>query len=280
MKKTISYALMFLGLLFAQILTAQQSTITGTISDVDGIPLPAANVVEKGTSNGTSADFDGNYSIDAPNDAILTISSIGYATIDVPVSGQSVINITLNEDSQQLDEVIVTSLGITREKKSLGYAATEVQGTSVSTVKESNVASSLAGRVAGVVVTPSSSGAGGGTRIVIRGNNSLSGNNQPLYVVDGVPIDNSALGSDSTTGQFSVADLGDGISDINPDDIASLTVLKGANAAALYGSRASNGAILITTKTGKAGKGLGISLSSSTTFESPLVLPKYQKPIR
>ena len=276
MKKQFNYMLVFLVALSAQVISAQQTTITGKVIDETGFPLPAVNVVEKGTPNGVSSDFDGNFSIDVPDGATLTFSSLGYATQDVSVSGQSVINVTLNEDSQQLDEVIVTSLGITREKKSLGYAATEIQGQSVNTVKESNVASSLAGRVAGVVVTPSSSGAGGGTRVVIRGNNSLSGNNQPLYVIDGVPIDNSALGSDNNTSQFSVADLGDGISDINPDDIASLTVLKGANAAALYGSRASNGAILITTKKGGAGKGLGISLSSSTTFESPLVLPKYQ----
>ncbi len=275
MNKQTNYTLMFLVMLFAQVTLAQQTTVSGTITDEAGVPLPAVNVVEKGTSNGTSSDFDGNYTIDVGEGATLTFSSLGFAAKDVAVNNQNNIDVILSEDSQQLDEVIVTSLGLTREKKSLGYAATELQGESVSLVKESNVASSLAGKVAGVVVSKSTSGAGGGTRVIIRGNNSLNGNNQPLYVVDGIPIDNSSLAT-AGAGEFSVPDLGNGISDINSDDIASISILKGPNAAALYGSRASNGVIIITTKKGTLGKGLGISMTSSSTFESPLVIPEYQ----
>ncbi|MFK5973460.1 MAG: SusC/RagA family TonB-linked outer membrane protein [Flavobacteriaceae bacterium] len=256
--------------------TQQQTEIKGTVTDKDGTPLPGVNIVEKGTSNGVSADFDGNYSIEVSNQsAILVFSSLGFSSKEITVGDQSTINVSLAEDTEQLGEVVVTALGISREKKSLGYAVTKVSGDVISLVKESNVASALAGRVAGVVVTKSTSGAGGGTRVVIRGNNSLKGNNQPLYVVDGVPIDNSTLAT-AGSGEFSVPDLGDGISDINPDDIESISILKGPNAAALYGSRAANGVIIITTKKGKSGTGLGVSFTSSVTFETPLVLPEYQ----
>ena len=277
MNKRIHYLLMIVTFFCINGIMAQSITISGNIKEeATGMPVPGVNVVEKGTSNGTSSDFDGNYTITlTAEDAVLVFSSIGYATKEITISGQTVLNVTLAEDAQQLSEVVVTSLGLTREKKSLGYAVTEVSGESVSLVKESNVASSLAGKVAGVVVTKSTSGAGGGTRVVIRGNNSLNGNNQPLYVVDGVPIDNSSLQS-AGAGEYSVPDLGNGISDINPDDIESMSVLKGPNAAALYGSRASNGVIIINTKSGKRGKGLGISLTSSATFETPFVLPEYQ----
>lgn len=251
-------------------------TITGKVSDGAGLPLPGVNVIEKGTVNGTSTDFDGNYSITVSgSDAILEFSSLGMSTVEVPIGGRTNIDITMMEDAQQLSEVVVTALGISREKKSLGYAVTEVQGDEVSLVKEPNVVNSLAGKVAGVVVSKTTSGPGGGTRVVIRGNNSITGNNQPLYVVDGVPIDNSTLAT-ANAGEYSVPDMGSGISDINPDDIASLSVLKGPNAAALYGSRASNGVIIITTKRGALNKGLGVSFTSSATFENPFVLPKYQ----
>lgn len=272
--KILSF-LTLVSLFFFQGIIAQNSTVSGTVSDDSGTPLPGVNVVVKGTSNGTSTDFDGNYTINVGSSATLVFSSLGYQTKEVAVNGSTTVNASLLEDSEQLDEVVVTSLGLTRKKKSLGYAVTELDGDAVSRVKESNVASSLAGKVAGVVVTKSTSGVGGGTRVVIRGNNSLNGNNQPLYVVDGVPIDNTSLGT-AGAGEFNVPDLGNGISDINSDDIESLSVLKGPNAAALYGSRAANGVILITTKRGKIGNGLGVAYSSSATFENPFVLPKYQ----
>ncbi|UMB61944.1 SusC/RagA family TonB-linked outer membrane protein [Lutibacter sp. A80] len=258
----------------------QAQTVTGTITDAtDGVPLPGVNVIIKGTSTGVSSDFDGNYSIDVNSDtAILQFSFLGYADQEITVNGKRTINVALVQSAETLDEVVVTALGISREKKSLGYSVSEVDGSSVSLAKESNVVNSLSGKVAGVVITQSASGPGGGTRVVIRGNNSITGNNQPLYVVDGVPIDNSGIGSanGSGSGEYSKSDLGTGISDLNSDDIESMSVLKGPNAAALYGSRASNGVILITTKKGSKDKGLGISLSSNISFQNPLFLPEYQ----
>ncbi|MEL4308994.1 SusC/RagA family TonB-linked outer membrane protein [Joostella sp. CR20] len=277
MRKKLLPILVVALFLISNVLLAQEKTITGTITDGDdGMPLPGVTVVVKGTSQGTSADFDGNFTLDnvAPN-AVLQFTMIGYTSQEISAAGKSVINISMSADAQQLDEVVVTSLGLTRDKKSLGYSVTELDGESVSLVKESNVASSLAGKVAGVVVTKSTSGVGGGTRVVIRGNNSITGNNQPLYVVDGVPIDNSSLET-SNGAEYSVPDLGNGISDINPDDIESMSILKGPNAAALYGSRASNGVIIITTKSGRKTKGLGVTYTTSATFDTPLVLPEYQ----
>lgn len=277
MRKSLLFFTMLSWLLCSVQLNAQDKAITGTVSSLsDGLPLPGATVAIKGTNSGTSTDFDGNFTLETVSEqAVLVISMIGFATQEIPVAGKNTFTIALTADTQQLDEVVVTSLGLTRKRKSLGYSVTELDGESVSLVKESNVASSLAGKVAGVVVSKSTSGIGGGTRVVIRGNNSITGNNQPLYVVDGVPIDNTALQS-SNGSEYSVPDMGNGISDINPDDIASMSILKGPNAAALYGSRASNGVIIITTKRGRNTKGLGISYTSSVTFDSPLVLPKYQ----
>lgn len=275
MIQKLQYVLLSVALLLVSGVTGQ--TITGTVTDDAGVPLPSVNVVEKGTSNGVSSDFDGNYSITVSDEsATLIFSYLGFTTQEILVGSQRAINITLAEDVDLLDEVVVTALGISREKKSLGYAVTEVAGQSVSLAKEPNIVNSLAGRVAGVVVSQGTSGPAGGTRVVIRGNNSITGNNQPLYVVDGVPIDNSALGAPDGAGEFNIGDLGSGVSDLNPDDIESLSVLKGPNAAALYGSRASNGVILITTKKGALGQGLGISFTSNALFDDPLVLPEYQ----
>lgn len=274
MIQKLKYVLVFAVFFSIQGVMAQ--TVTGTVSDDAGVPLPGVNIVEKGTNNGVSSDFDGNYSITVSGgNAVLVFSSLGMRTIEVSINGRSAINLTMQEDAEQLGEVVVTALGISREKKSLGYAVTEIQGDAVSLVKEPNVVNSLAGKVAGVVVSKTTSGPGGGTRVVIRGNNSITGNNQPLYVVDGVPIDNSGL-STAGAGEYSVPDLGTGVSDINPDDIESISVLKGPNAAALYGARASNGVVIITTKKGKLDTGLGVSFTSSATFENPFILPEYQ----
>ena len=257
----------------------QQKTITGKVVDNYGDPIPGVSVYIKGTTTGTTTTVDGQYSINVDNnDAVLVFSFIGFETQEIPVGGRTEINITLVEEVSKLNEVVVTALGISREKKSLGYALTEVGGEEVSTVKEQNVMNSLAGKVAGVVLTKSTSGPGSGTRVIIRGNNSLTGNNQPLYVVDGVPMDNSGFGNANGggTGEYARADYGTGISDLNPDDIESISVLKGPNAAALYGSRAANGVILITTKKGRSRKGIGISWTSQMTFDSPLMLPEFQ----
>lgn len=274
----IQKALKLLFVVFAfslQSLYAQ--TVSGKVTDAnDGTAIPGVSVLLKGSSKGTTTDFDGNYSIDVSGEnSVLQFSYLGYKTVEITVNGQSTINVKLEEDTEALDEVVVTSLGLTREKKSLGYSVAKVDGSSLSLAKEANVVSSLAGKVSGVVVSKSTSGPGGGTRVVIRGNNSLNGNNQPLYVVDGVPVDNSGVGQPGT-GEYSITDLGTGISDINSDDIESMTILKGPNAAALYGSRAANGVVIITTKKGKLGQGLGINYTTSITFDNPLVLPKYQ----
>ncbi len=258
---------------------AQDRTVSGKVtSKADGQPIPGVNVVIKGTTNGTTTDMDGNFKISVGENAILVFSYIGYTDQEITVGNQSVINIALEEDVTKLSEVVVTALGVSREKKSLGYTVSTVGAEDISTVKDQNFVNSLNGRVAGVQITQSTSGPAGGVRVIIRGNSSLTGNNQPLYVVDGVPVDNSGFGSaaDDGTAEYARADYGTGISDINPDDIESVSVLKGPNAAALYGSRAANGVIMITTKKGTKRKGLGVSFSSTTTFSNPLLLPEYQ----
>ena len=244
---------------------AQSVVVEGTVTDASNMPLPGATVIEKGTQNGTSTDFDGNYSIEVPQGAVLVFSMVGSASKEITVNGQTQINVVLEESAEALNEVVVTALGIKREEKALGYSLSQVDGEEFSKVKVVNPINSLQGKVAGVNVTGSATGASGTSNIVIRGGSSLSGSNQPLYVVDGIPIDNSNLGSATNYGGV---DFGDGISSINPDDIATMSVLKGGAAAALYGSRASNGVILITTKSGKGQQGLGVELSSSVQFDN------------
>ncbi|HUH47532.1 MAG TPA: SusC/RagA family TonB-linked outer membrane protein [Arenibacter sp.] len=245
-----------------------QRVIQGNISDMDGIPLPGASIVEKGTTNGTQSDFDGNFSLDVANaNATLVISYIGYATKEVVLSGQKEILVRLEESASGLDEVVVTALGIKREKKAVGYAVTELKGDSFTEARETNIADGLQGKVAGVNVSNIASGPAGSSRVLIRGNASLQGNNQPLYVVDGIPIDNQNLGS---PGQWGGRDQGDGIGSLNPDDVESLTVLKGNTAGALYGYRAANGVILITTKSGKLGQGLQLEVNSNFVVDNAI----------
>ncbi|MBL7472392.1 SusC/RagA family TonB-linked outer membrane protein [Robertkochia sediminum] len=279
MSRTFQSFLFCAVLLLTQWVQAQSQTVSGTVTDaVNGIPLTGVSVAVKGTTVGTTTDFDGNYSITVDGESVLVFSFIGFSTREISVEGRSVIDLEMLEDLEQLDEVVVTALGVSREKKALGYAVSELSSEDLNTAKEPNVVNSLSGKVAGVVITQSTSGPAGGARVVIRGNNSITGNNQPLYVVDGIPIDNSGFGSaaGANTSEFSRSDYGTGISDINPEDIESMTVLKGPNAAALYGSRASNGVILITTKKGTSGRGLGVTISSSATVDTPLLLPEYQ----
>ncbi|TSE07312.1 SusC/RagA family TonB-linked outer membrane protein [Aquimarina algiphila] len=258
--------LVFVSFVGFQTILAQDSTVSGTISDEKGgTPIPGVNVIVKGTSVGVLSDFDGNYSIKLPkSDAILVFSSLGFETKEIAVNGQTTINVSLSVGTEQLDEVVVTALGIERNRKTLGYSVTQLQGEAISEVKTPNALNALQGKVAGVNITPPSTGAAGSSRVVIRGASSLSGANQPLYVVDGVTIDNTQLGAASEWGG---ADFGDGISSINPDDIESVSVLKGGAAGALYGSRASGGVIIITTKNGRKQKGLGVEYSSQITFE-------------
>ncbi|MGB5497784.1 MAG: carboxypeptidase-like regulatory domain-containing protein, partial [Maribacter sp.] len=265
MNQKFKYLLLFVALLFIQGAVAQ--TISGTVTDNSGVPLPSVNVIEKGTTNGTSSDFDGNFELNVSSStATLVFSSLGFATKEVGIAGQSTINVSLDEDAEMLGEVVVTALGIKKEAKAIGYATTEVGGDELSTVKLPNAINSLQGKVAGVSVVQNSTGAAGSSRVVIRGNNTLTGNNQPLYIIDGIPIGNDNNGA---AGLWGGNDGGDGISSINPDDIESVRVLKGGAATALYGSRGGNGVILIATKSGATQqKGFGVEVSSSVTFDA------------
>ncbi len=264
MIQKLKYVFVFAVLFSIQGALAQ--TITGTVSDEAGTPLPGVNIVEKGTSNGVSTDFDGNYSIVVSDgNATLVFSSLGMRTAEIGIADRTTINLTMEEDAEQLGEVVVTALGIRKETKALGYSITEMGGEKLSDVKQVNAINALQGKVAGVNVTGAATGPSGTSKVVIRGVSSVNGTAQPLYIVDGIPIDNQNLGSASRWGG---ADFGDGISSINPDDIESVSVLKGGAAGALYGSRASNGVIVITTKSGKGQQGLGVELSSSAQFEA------------
>jgi TonB-linked SusC/RagA family outer membrane protein len=273
MIKNLLKFLVVVGVLSFQSLDAQ--TITGTVTDGNGVPLPGVNIVEKDTNNGAATDFDGNYSISVSNSsAVLIFSSIGFATQEIALDGRTTVNVTMAEDASQLDEVVVTALGIKRERKSLGYAVQEIKAESVVQAREPNVVNALSGKVTGLNVVRGSNGPGGSSKIIIRGFGSLTGDNQPLIVVDGVPYSNFTGGAADFWNPR--ADFGNGLGDINPEDIESLTVLKGASAAALYGNRAGNGVILITTKTGQASPGLGVSYSLTTGFQSIFMTPDLQ----
>ena len=250
-------------LVFAFGFSVQAQSISGTVSDENGVPLPGATVLVEGTQNGVSTDFDGNYSINASSGDTLVFSFVGYTTQSVVVGSSATVNVSLQPDNA-LDEVVVTALGVKRNVKAVGYSITQVDGAELSDNKTTNAINALQGKVAGVMVTGSAMGAKGSSRVVIRGTSSLTGNNQPLYVVDGITINNSNLGS---AGVWGGADYGDGISSINPDEIESVSVLKGGAAAALYGSRASNGVIIINTKSGAGTEGVGVEFNSSTQFD-------------
>jgi len=257
---------------------SQANVITGTVTSAeDGSPLPGVSVVVRGTTIGIITDVDGNYSLAVPETAIkLMFTFVGMKTVEETIGGRSVIDVILEVDILGLEEVVVTSLGITRVKKALGYSVQDISGDELIIARESNVVNSLQGRLAGVQITNSSGNVSSGSRIIIRGMSTLTGNNMPLFVVDGVPIINSY----SSVGSYSGTDYGNSTMDVNPSDIESISVLKGANAAALYGSRAVNGVVMITTKSGKlkpgARKGLGISFESNWMWSSPLKLPDFQ----
>ena len=276
MKLKFNGILVLLVVLMAQITFAQERSVSGVVSDNAGMPIPGVSVLVKGTQNGTQTDFDGKFSIKASPSQVLIFSYVGMTTREITASSAS-LNVKLDTDSQELSEVVVTALGIKREKKSLGYATQEVKGDAVSKVKSSNFVNSLSGKVAGLEIKTSGN-LGGSTQVVIRGNNSIQGNNQALFVIDGVPIDNSNSNSGDQKAGRGGYDYGNAASDINPDDIESINVLKGAAATALYGSRASNGVVMITTKKGKSQKGIGITISSSLTLGTAdkETLPRYQ----
>ncbi|HUE76841.1 MAG TPA: SusC/RagA family TonB-linked outer membrane protein [Longimicrobiales bacterium] len=264
-------------------LSAQETRVTGQVTaEETGQPLAGVQIVVKGTTIGTLSDGNGNYQVRVPaGDDVLVFSYLGYRTVERAATGP-VVNVSMNREAIGLEGITVTALGIQREKRSLGYSVQDVQGDQLNDVPELNIVDALQGNVAGVKIT-SSNVPGGTSRIVIRGASSLSGNNQPLFIVDGVPIDNSTIGHGGAgrTGAqgnqgYGGYDYGNSAAALDPNNIESISVLKGPNAAALYGSRAANGAVVITTKSGHVGGGLGITASVATTFETPLRLPDYQ----
>jgi len=256
------------------LLSAQTTRVTGTvISADDGEPVIGATILVKGTNLGTVTNYDGHFSIDVPtNRTLLTISYVGMLSQDIAV--KPTVRVELQTDTQRIDEVVITAMGIKRSEKALGYAATTVANEKLTANRTSDIMSSLAGKVAGVQVS-SSSDPGSSNSVIIRGMSSLSGSNQPLYVIDGVPMDNTAKFSDD--GLNSAYDFGNGSNAVNPDDVASMTILKGAAATALYGNRAANGVIIITTKTGEIHKnGIGIEYNGGVQGETVLRYPEMQ----
>lgn len=258
----------------ASSVTNAQGVVKGVVTDSDGNPLPGVYVVVKGSTIGVITGADGSYSLTVPSDAsALQFSFLGMKTQEILIGDQTVINVTLLEGAISLSDVVVTALGIKREAKALSYSVSKVDGENVAQSHETNIANALSGKIAGVFVSHPASGASGSSKVLIRGNNSLRSNSQPLYVIDGIPISNLSTDYSSQWGGF---DYGDGISNINPDDIETMSVLKGPNATALYGQRGNNGVILITTKSGSQRKRLGINFSSDYSVGTGLVLPDFQ----
>ncbi|WP_205771874.1 SusC/RagA family TonB-linked outer membrane protein [Mucilaginibacter terrenus] len=249
------------------------AVLTGKVVDENGLGLPGVTVKIKGTSNGTVTDASGVFSINAPDNAVLVFSFLGYESQEVAVAGKTNITVKLALASKGLNEVVVTALGITKDQKKLGYSVSTVNGDQLNKAKETNVALSLQGRVAGLSVGASNGGPGSSARVLLRGLTSFSAGS-PLYVINGVPMDNTQRGA---AGEWGGADYGDGISNINPDDIESMTVLKGQSASALYGSRAVNGVILITTKSGKKNSPFGVEFNTNVQFDKPVDNTDYQQ---
>jgi len=254
--------------------SGKERTITGQVVDAKGEPLIGVSILVKGTTDGAITDLDGNYKImTKSNNPVIVYSYIGYKTQEIPLKGQTTINITMMDDTQVIDEVVVTALGIKRSEKALSYNVTQVDAESALAVKDANFINSLNGKVAGLNINSSSSGIGGASKVVMRGSRGIEQSSNALYVIDGIPMYNLSAsgGSEEMQSQGST----EAIADINPDDIESMSVLSGAAAAALYGSNASNGAIVITTKKGKVGR-VALTVSSNTEMLSPFVMPQFQ----
>ena len=247
--------------------------IKGKVTGSDGVPLAAVSVTVKGSSAGTSTNPSGEFTIQAAKGDILVISSVGFVTQEIKIGSKSSLLIILVDDRKSLTEVVVTALGVKKQSRALGYSTTTVDGSKFTEARETNIGNALTGQVAGVSVAGVSTGPYGSSRVLIRGNSSLTGNNQPLYVIDNVPYDNTNQGS---AGMWGGADYGDGLSNINPDDIENITVLKGVAATALYGYRGGNGAILITTKSGTKSKGVGVEINNNLTASNFIDERDYQ----
>ena len=273
-KNLKSTMLLFLWLTCSVAVLAQERQVAGTIKDANGAGLPGVSVVVKGTTTGTTTNAEGRYSLQAPASATLVFSFIGYVTQEAAVGSRASVDMVLAEDVLQLGEVVVTALGIERSQKALQSSITKVPGMSLTAARENNLGSSMQGRVAGVNVSKSASGPAGSSRVIIRGNKSIGGSNQPLYVIDGIPMDNSQFGQ---VGVWGGTDQGDGLTSMNPEDIESVTILKGAAAAALYGSRGGYGVINITTKKGATKKGIGIEFNSNYVLDKVYRLDDLQR---
>ena len=272
--------LMLSVLAFSFFTGSKAQTVTGTVSDETGKSLPGVSVSVKGTSGGTATDAAGKYVVQASSTATIVFSYVGYTTLEVAVSGRTVVNVSLSPEGRSLGEVVVTTaLGITKESRRLGYATTNVKPEELTVNRTPNVMNALQGKISGVNISSLGTGPGGTSKIRIRGQSAITGGGSPLIVINGVPIDNSNFNNNTVgvTGGGVFADGGDGLSSINPDDIESMTVLKGAPAAALYGNRAANGVIMITTKTKGKGKGIGVTINTNYTHETPLDYTDYQK---
>ncbi|TAJ14401.1 SusC/RagA family TonB-linked outer membrane protein [Marinilabiliaceae bacterium JC017] len=258
-------------------LLSQQQTkkVSGNVTDKSGYGIPGVNVSVKGTTNGTITNIDGAYTLEVNDDAILVFSFIGFISQEVPVVSTSTVNVVLEEEVMSVDEVVVTALGIKREKKALGYAAAEVGAEAFDNAKDANVMGALSGRLAGVQINTTGQGAGGSSSVIIRGSAVLSKSNEPLYVVDGVPISNTQFSNADDSGNGGI-DSGNGLSGIAADDIENVSVLKGPAATALYGSRAINGVVLVTTKSGKGEKGTSVEFNSNFTLDMANIASDWQ----
>jgi TonB-linked SusC/RagA family outer membrane protein len=272
--RKLSFLLSFLSVSF--LANSQNTAVSGKVTDVNGNGIPSINVIVKGTSKGVSTKLDGSFSIDAPQAATLVFSGVGYTIQEIALNGRTILNVSLSEKQNELNAIVITALGIKRSEKSLAYANQVVSGSELNDVKTDNLMNSLNGKVAGADISPSSSGVGGSVKVILRGSKNAFGTNQPLYVIDGMPISNvsNANGQPNST-YGGTPDGGDGISNLNPDDIESISVLEGAAASALYGSQAANGVVLITTKKGKIGNAV-VSFSSSYTNDGISYKPKFQ----
>ena len=271
MNSRITSVLAIVVFFFSSIsLLAQEKTITGTVTGADdGLTMPGVSIVIVGSQTGTSTDFDGKFEITANEGDVLQFNFMGYADATITVGAANDYNVTMQVDAQQLEDVVVTALGIKREKKALGYAVQDVKGDEITKASNGNVVGALQGKVAGVQITTNSGAVGASSTIKIRGDKSFTGGSSPLFVVDGVPISNAT----STSG---VTDMGNAAQDIDPENIASMSVLKGPSATSLYGSRGANGVIIITTKKGTKNKGIGVSYTGSLSFDNVYILPNYQ----
>lgn len=252
---------------------ANEKQVGGRVLDENGEPVIGATVTVKGTSTATVTDIDGNFSLKVPNGSTLVVSYLGYASKEIAATGTG-LTVNLSQDTEMLKEVVVTALGIKKEAKSLSYNVQQLGGDAVNTVKDANFVNSLSGKVAGVQFSTGASGVGGSTRVVMRGAKSLNGNNNVLYVIDGIPMND--LQGDQPEGIFAGAgQTGDAVSTMNPDDIESISVLTGPSAAALYGANAANGVILVTTKKGKKGRA-EVVYTGSFQFSQPFRMHKFQ----